>query len=352
MARARLLGLVFLFVANPPPVLGLLSHPGARGAWARRVRSEAADVRLSELPTLDAEGLKRAAEDWVLRMHTTAPVLAPRGSLDGGGAGSNSPMLWPTQHARASSHALAAASGAAEHGTSSASVAAVGKASATNGPAKTKRRRAPRAQKRESKERIAVNTTEAKRSKAARYEGREAVKRAVSATAEQAASNDAAASPRYPPLLNRDEERELATLIQTERKLQEIRYELVRSLKTTPSNTEWAAACRKRGYAGMNAEQLRMAVRNGREAKQRMIESNLGLVRAAVAPQVRRASAGSLRGAGARQLSQDLTQVRHGIGACPPPKRRPHRLTRRPIPARARPYAGGCTRIDPRRGEV
>ena len=174
---------------------------------------------------------------------------------------------------------------------------------------------------------------------------------------EQAASSDAAASPRYPPLLNRDEERELAKLIQTERKLQEIRYELVRSLKTTPSNTEWAAACRERGYEGMNAEQLRMAVRNGREAKQRMIESNLGLVRAAVAPQVRRASVGTLRGAGARQLSQDLTQVRSDSEPPSPPSadtrtRRSHRLTRRRIPARARPFSGGGTRIDPRRREV
>ena len=45
MARA-LLGQVFLFVANPPPVLGLLAHPGARGAWFRRARSEGKAVFL------------------------------------------------------------------------------------------------------------------------------------------------------------------------------------------------------------------------------------------------------------------------------------------------------------------
>ena len=343
MARA-LLGLVFLFVANPPPVLGLLAHPGARGAWFRRARSERGGGGLAYVvrwSTVNAFRPSHAAPGAFAPLDDAGRALLRADAL------TFEPFL---NHALASSAVQPA-------GSASASVAAVGKATTTKGPAKTKRRRAPRASKQEGKQPIAVNSTEAKRSKAARYEGREAVQRAVAATAEQAASSDAAASPRYPPLLNRDEERELAKLIQTERKPQEIRCELARSRATTPSNTEWAAACRERGYEGMNAEQLRMAVRNGREAKQRMIESNLGLVRAAVAPQVRRASVGTLRGAGARQLSQDLTQVRSDSEPPSPPSadartRRSHRLTRRRIPARARPFSGGGTRIDPRRREV
>ena len=112
-----------------------------------------------------------------------------------------------------------------------------------------------------------------------------------------------------PRLLTAAEEVALSAQIQAERQVQDLRHVLARELMRNPTDRELAAAAVERGVlASSSVEELQAVITDGRIAKQQMIHANLGLVRSAAQPHVRRLSRSAKLHGGARQLAQDLTQ--------------------------------------------